>query len=522
MIRKNIYRWHRICSLIIAVPVLLWAVSGFLHPIMTNIRPEIATQVLPSVVADSSRIKVTVQEALQRNQVDSIYSVRLVNIDTNWFYQVKTTAHDELQYYSTLNGRQLKKGDWLYAQYIARQFLEGAPAPSVPAATAAEPGAAHDCCDAAASCVLYTTKGAGVGEVSLVTAFDGEYKSINRLLPVYKVSFYRKDGIRIYVETGQSRFAGAIDNRRAAFTRFFTLVHTFGWLDILGGGRFWLEILFTVLAFATTVMGIYIFCITKTKRGTGNAVARARIYHRITAVIACLFTLGFTFSGAWHAFGGLNEAPDEVHTMLTPIAVTTVKGSFAQLQRQAGGKVFNIGLAQQGNALYWQVYMAGAGKPENTKDLMKDMKVTAPKVAYLSVREAAPLPKGDEAYARYLAQEFTGYAAADVMSAALVTHFTEEYNFADKRLPVWRIAYRSGERVFVETSSGVLAKLLTNTGLYEDYSFALLHKHHFMDFAGKPWRDGSTLLGAGLQIVMVVIGLVFYFKQKQHRRAVKK
>lgn len=516
MIRRNIYRWHRICSLIIAVPVLLWAVSGFLHPIMTNVRPKLATQALPQVAVDSSHIKVTVQEALLRNRVDSIYSVRLVHIDTNWFYQVKTTRDEELQYYSTLNGKQLKKGDWLYAQYIARQFLEGAPAPSVPSAAAAEPGAAHDCCDAAASCVLYTTKGAGVADVSVVNAFDGEYKSINRLLPVYKVSFHREDGVRVYVETGQSRFAAAIDNRRAAFTRFFTLVHTFGWLDMLSNGRLWVEILFTVLAFATTVMGIYIFCITKTKRGKGNGVSRARVYHRITGIVASLFTLGFTFSGAWHAFSRVNEVPDEVHTVLTPIATTAVQGSFAALQQQARGQVVNIGLVQQRDGLYWQVYQAAAGgKSGAPKDLMKAMKVEAPRVAYVSVAGLVLLQKGEEQYARYLAQGFTGYAPADVVSVTQVTHFTEEYNFADKRLPVWRIAYRSGERVYVETASGVMAKLLTDAELYEDYSFALLHKHHFMDFAGKQWRDGSTLLGAGMQIVMVAIGLLFYFRLKK-------
>src|SRR6202000_2257295 len=94
-----------------------------------------------------------------------------------------------------------------------------------------------DCCGAATECVLHPAHGAKVTNVSLVSAFDNEYKSINRLLPVYKVSFDRADGIRVYVETTQDRFSFAMDNRRAVFDEIFRLFHTCGWLDGLGHSR---------------------------------------------------------------------------------------------------------------------------------------------------------------------------------------------------------------------------------------------------------------------------------------------
>src|ERR1700757_5179180 len=125
MIRKNIYKWHRTCSLIIAVPVLLWAISGFMHPIMTNIRPQIATQGITVIPIDSGKIKVSLKDALQLNNIRSFNTVRFVHIDTNWFYQVKVPLQSDLVYISTGNGRILKKGDWLYAEYLARIFLEG-------------------------------------------------------------------------------------------------------------------------------------------------------------------------------------------------------------------------------------------------------------------------------------------------------------------------------------------------------------------------------------------------------------
>ncbi|BAV08360.1 optional hypothetical component of the B12 transporter BtuN [Filimonas lacunae] len=510
-------------SLIIAIPVLLWAVSGFLHPIMTNIRPQVVTQGIAPAVIDSGKVKVSLQAALQQNKVDSIYSFRFIHIDTNWFYQVKTVVDDELQYYSALTGKRLKKGDVLYAQYLARLFLEGPPhahdlGKHTPATDAP---ATHDCCDAATSCVLYNPTGAGVEDVTRVTDFDKEYKSINRLLPVYKVAFNREDGIRIYVETGQSRFALAVDNKRAAFTQFFTLVHTFGWLSFLGVGRLWVEALLCALAFITTLMGLYIFFITKTKKANGNSVVKARRNHRYTALVASLFTLMFTFSGAWHALDKVNGEVEEVHTALPAIAVTAIHDSLPALQAVVQQPITNLGLVQLQNKWCWQVYTASKGKaPAGGKDLMKEMKAAPAQVCYVDAASYRLYPQAEQQYAKSLAGYFTGYDTADITSVTLVTAFNEEYNFADKRLPVWRVQYKrnKGERVYVETGSAVLAKQITDKDLYQGYSFALLHKHHFMDFAGKAWRDASTLFWVFVQIVMVVMGLVLYFRWRNKKR----
>src|SRR6478609_8413460 len=88
-IRCNMYRWHRMSSLIIAIPVLFWAISGFMHPLMTTIRPNVATQRLTPSLVDTAKIKVTLTEALQQNHVDTFSSFRLVVMNGNWFYQVK-------------------------------------------------------------------------------------------------------------------------------------------------------------------------------------------------------------------------------------------------------------------------------------------------------------------------------------------------------------------------------------------------------------------------------------------------
>ncbi len=109
-IRRHMYRWHRIASLTIALPVLLWAFSGFMHPLMTNIRPQVATQRLSTTVIDTSKIKVSLADALLKNRIDTFSQFRLVVMSGNWFYQVTLPGNKVLKYYSAENGKLLPQG----------------------------------------------------------------------------------------------------------------------------------------------------------------------------------------------------------------------------------------------------------------------------------------------------------------------------------------------------------------------------------------------------------------------------
>ncbi|WP_158800437.1 PepSY domain-containing protein [Pedobacter sp. L105] len=521
MIRKNIYKWHRICSLIIAIPVLLWALSGFMHPIMTNLRPAMTTQSIPVESVDSTKIKLSLQQVLKQNKIDSIYSTRLVHIDTNWFYQVKTSRKYNLLYISTKNGNILAKGDWLYAQYIARLFLEGASKKDkMPAMDMSMPMSdGMDCCGEAASTVLNNKTGAPIEGASLVTQFDEEYKTIYCLLPVYKVQFKRNDGIRLYVEPAQDRFAVAVDKNRAAFTKFFDLVHTWGWINFLGKGRLFVEMFFTGLGFLTALMGIYIFFATKSKKVPGNPLIKARRNHRYTAIIASLFTLMFTFSGFYHAFSKLGGEEKEMKSVIHGFAASSINLDLNKLQTIVKKPITNIGLVQFDGKTYWQVYLQSDQKSHKSKDLMKTMSADAALVTYINAADFSVLKNGDEQYAKSLATQLSNTDPNKIVSAELTTKFTDEYNFTDKRLPVWKIDYpfNHKQRLYIETSTGVLAKNTNDAELYEGYSFALFHKHHYMDFAGKTIRDISTMIGAALQIMMIIIGLIFYFKWRKRK-----
>lgn len=518
--KKKIYQWHRSLSLVIALPVLAWALSGIMHPVMTNIRPRIATQGIAALPVDSSAIRVSLEQALAQNGVDSFHAFRLVHIDTSWFYQVQQRYNAEPVYISTRTGKLLKRGDWLYAQYLARQFLEGSRQKQPQQAAAP----VHDCCDAAALCVLADTTGSQVTAAVRLTQFDNEYKSINRLLPVYKVSFDRPDGIRVYVETMQDRFAFAMDNRRALLDTIFRLVHTWGWLSFLGNGKYLVEFLLAALAFITALMGLYIFFTTRSKAVPGNGMVKARRRHRFTAIAAALFTLLFTFSGAYHALYKLKEDTRDRFYTTARFAVKDIRFQLPQLLSAAKQPVRNIGLVSVNGQPYWQVCLLPKANEQGRatgQDLMKSMQAAAPPVLYLTMDNRHFLPGGEAGYAQYLATLFSGRPATAIKATTLQTRFDDAYNFTDKRLPVWKISYPGNEHWYVETATGKLAARVNNSELAEGYSFALLHKHEFMAWGGKTLKDASTLFWASAQVVMVLFGLILYFKWRIKRNKYK-
>lgn len=551
MALKNIYRWHRRLSLIIALPVVLSAGSGFLHPIMTNIRPAVATQGLMPMVIDPSALRVSLEAALDSNHMDSISRVRVVHIDSNWFYQVQRWGEDVPVYLSAKNGHKLYQGDWLYAQWLARQFLEGAaggPAATGPKAmanamvagtmvmTAASSSDEPDCCNAATSCVL-NARGSKVVGAERLTDFSEEYNEVNRLMPVYRVAFDRPDGIRIYVETTQDRFALAVDNRRAAFNRIFEYIHTYQWLGFLGNGKQIVEFLLIGLAFVTTLLGICIFFSTSSKRVPGNSYVRARRNHRYTAIVISLFTLAFTFSGAFHALTKLKDTPRRQYVArfsaagLRPdIAALTAAARSSMGVGASGGSgvITGLSVVNIDGDRYWQVRLLGGGDGASSKsykkDLMRDMRASAPTVDYIRVADGSVLRDGEQEYARWLAMRFSGRPASKVVSTTLVTKFDRDYNFTDKRLPVWRVAYPTNhhERYYVETSSGALAVRVDDLDLIESYSFALLHKHEFLGGLGKSVKDFSTMFWAAAQVLLVTLGLVLYVRHRRRGKAGQK
>jgi hypothetical protein len=162
------------------------------------------------------------------------------------------------------------------------------------------------------------------------------------------------------------------------------------------------------------------------------------------------------------------------------------------------------------------MFKGGDKKP---KDLMKEMKVPKPQISYINTSNFELLKDGDQKYAHYLANTFSGNSEKEVIADSLIVKFEGEYGFVNKRLPVWKVAYAKNlnERYYVETTSGKLSVSVNDHDYNAAMIFNFLHKHHFMDFAGKQWRDFSTMFWAMAQIMLVVVGFMLYFKSRKKK-----
>ncbi len=522
---KQLYKWHRKVSLIIALPVLIWAISGFMHPIMSTIRPQIATQFISANAIEVKAIQTSLSKALTLNKITAFKNFRIVKIADNWFYQIQLIDPDELVYLSTINGIKLINGDQIYAQYLARYFLEGAQKEISPPLLelSGNENTQHtkDCCELTTIAVLNSKSAVKIKAIKHIKSFDNEYRSINKVLPVYKIAFDRKDSISIFVETSQDRFAFAIDHKRALFSKFFTLLHTWEWLNFLGNGRLLIELFFVGLTFVTSCIGIYLFFSTTSRRVKTNDLIRSKRNHRYSALSIAVFTLMFSFSGFYHAFGKFDPDTRNHYFSKATYQTSEIDLNFDSIQNLIKSPITNLSLVKIKDNNYYQITIKNqkqSGRPK-PKDLMKELNVPRPMMTYVNVKDFSILAEGDKYYAHYLANTFSGLSEELISSDTLITKFAGEYGFVNKRLPVWKVCYATNqhEKYYVETSSGKLAAKIDDGTLREANSFNFLHKHHFMDFAGKEIRDFSTMFWAMAQIILVTIGLILVYKSSKIR-----
>ena len=85
----------------------------------------------------------------------------------------------------------------------------------------------------------------------------------------------------------------------------------------------------------------------------------------------------------------------------------------------------------------------------------------------------------------------------------VVTRFGPDYDFRNKRLPVWRIDYGApvNATLFVDTATGVLADRTENWQKPERYIFSFIHKWNFLFPIGR----------VGLNVVGVFVVLLLGF-----------
>jgi hypothetical protein len=499
LIRRNVYRWHRITSLVVALPVLLWSFSGFLHPVMNSFKPDVRNQFLPAESIDTTKIQTSLQQALQQNKIDSLHSFRIVKLDNNYYYQVQQKNRDTLTYLSCADGTMLKNGDRLYASYLAQRYL------SEPVSEKKQNAQSHQmAADISSVAMMFTAKKTyrktKITSIDLVSEFDKEYKSSNVLLPVYKISFDRKDKIRLYIETSTDRLVTSIDNRKAWFISFFATTHTWSFLNGAGMTKNIVLGAFSLLCFITSVLGFYVYNIIGKKKSTSTS----KSWHRTLGNAFVLTTALYGISGAWHAFHKLSEkSGKEIVADHSQFSSDEVNFSFSDLTKfvKAKEKLTNVSIVKINGENYWQVYLSN-GKEKQKK--------------YINTNTLEELQDGDIKYGCYLACQFSGKSNHTITHSKCLNKFTNSYSMMNKRLPVIEVGFDAGENYYVETSTGHLSAITNSYDKAERFSFSNLHMHHYLeDWFGKTSQKTFLIFTTLGLLLLALTGCRMYWKKRQ-------
>lgn len=476
--KRSFYKWHRILGLISLVPVIFWTISGLSHPFMSNwFRPFIPQEVFKPPTQQQMAPKLTLQQVLDKNHISQLRNFGLINFDKGTFYQV-LNPDSSYTYYSATNGSLLANGDRQYANYLARYFTQDSTS--------------------------------AIKRVTLQRTFDGNYQPINRLLPVWKISFDRPDGMDIYVETSQSRLGTFNNNTRKAFLWIFRQFHNWQFLTDAGGEKFRICVLLVVInvMLASLISGITVYGlfwnrfkqIQQKRKANGHEEKRfVHRFHRQLGLIVSFVMLTFVVSGGFHLWVKLRNLHTESKPFEQTIQRTQLQKSNLQLSL-SDSLIKRISLISFNNKVYYQV--------------LNSRKETL----YYDALTGTQLINGDRDFAVYLSGYYRNENALNKTSQAIKTEpvkqFTNDYGFINKRLPVVKVSYANQEDWYIETSSAKLATKVAGIDRTEGFSFIFLHKYFGMTWAGKNIRDIVSMLAAAGVLVVSLFGFAAFLKNK--------
>lgn len=477
--KSNFYKWHRILGLTALIPVIFWTLSGLSHPFMSNwFRPFIPKEVFRPLTQDQMKPALSIQQVMDQNHITELRNFSLVNFNKGTFYQI-LKQDSTSEYYSATDGKLLPSGDKAYAEYLARYFTQD--------------------------------QTSGIKGTQLQTTFDGQYQPINHLLPVWKVSFDRPDGMDIYIETSQSRMGTFNNNTRKVFLWLFDQFHTWRFLVSIGGEQFRLVVLLIIVSvmLLSLLSGLTVYGlgwkkfkeIQQKRKANGTEDKRfVHRFHRQIGLIVSFVMFTFVISGAFHLFVKLHNARPEKQPYAQLIFRRQLALSNLKLP-VADSNIKRLSVVKFDDKVYYQLL-------NNKKQIL-----------YFDANTGEQLANGDIAFATFLSNYYHHEPIGLKMvkrksTITQIKQFDNEYGFINKRLPVEKVSYPDGENWYIETTSAKLATKVAGIDRAEGLMFIFLHKYFGMAWAGKNIRDIVSMMAALGVLVVSLFGFAAFIKNK--------
>jgi hypothetical protein len=485
------YSKHQWLGLIGGISLLVWGLSGLTHIAMVLFGPQQAAFMPPaaSVALEGAQ---PIAGTLERQGIAEAVAVKTVPAPGGGvLWQVTPAADGERRYFRPADGSEVTDGDRAQAEFLARHYL----ATDRPITSA-----------------------------RLQTEFDADYPWVNRLLPVWKLEFAGEDGLTAYVHTETSSLAAVNNTTKTRLQSVFRALHTWEWVP---PGMDWLRVVViglmvgSLLALGLTGIAMLV-TVRRKKRLPGS-----RGWHRIAGYVLALPLIMFSASGIYHLIQSALVPPVSQLKMGKLVNVASGKwpveadwaliakgrdiASVALVEGAEGQPLYRIGLAPKGPMGGGEhdhgpakaaadhgmaghdhaAMMAAQAKTPTTDAEIREARFAGIKpdgpAIYLDAATGNVVNSGDKDLALAIAHRFTGAPDSAVTGVQLITRFSHEYDFRNKRLPVWRVDYGApiNASLFVDTGTGVLVDRVADGEKPERLVFSFIHKWNFLFPVGR-------------------------------------
>lgn len=308
---------HRRLAWAAGAAAILWALTGFLHPLMmwTSPRPAVQTPPYNEARLEGLAAPGAMLSAAGVREADLVRLVG-VNADRLWLAR----AGGRIVAVNAASGAAAEGVLARHAEKLARYYAGGATAP--------------------------------VTSIREVRAFSTEYPSVNRLLPVWRVEFDTPGRLAVYVDPMTDRLAAVTDMRRRVLLSVFQNVHKLSFLSAVEPVRRLAILALVGSTLAMSFAGLVLLM-------QPGAVKGARRAHRLIGWAAAPVVIMFALTGLFHLFAG-RPSPPAPAAAFNVASLTRLPDAPAAERIAAGagasGPAWRIALAER--AAYFDAYGA--------------------------------------------------------------------------------------------------------------------------------------------------------------------
>lgn len=490
-------KWHQKLGWWGAFAVLIWAISGLAHPLMSWFGPQAAKFYPPSLKLAPQQYEGLIH-VIESNKLKAVHMIKIIPGSEEALVQLTDGEKQPRRYFSLESGAELpgydlpnydqQQATWLASYYTGRNTDE-------------------------------------IDTIHWQTEFDEHYPSVNRLLPVYRVRFAGDDGLTAYVYTETNALATLTNDFRQQLQGIFQALHTWSWLNKFDNSRVLLIGLFMLSLVAMCVAGIGLVIVLKSRR----IPQASRHWHRVLSYVLWLPLLGWSTSGFYHLLKAAYVEPVSGIRLSEEMRLDNRQWADINniLSRYQGQSINSVALiegepATVGQELFYRLSLSQTNNNQSHSPSERfSGKVSEKSAVYINATSGQLRERNDQTQSRYLALEHTGYEDGSIVNVSKVTRFGPDYDFRNKRLPVWRVDFTEeiGLRIFVDPTTGILVDQNRQVDRAESWSFSILHKwNHLNPIMGRFYRDVFIVGTLLICLLMTVFGIVMLLKNKKRKK----